>query len=63
MQILSSIAKTTDGRVSKWHFCQDGDVYFALRVSPQAKVVKAKDKADLRRIYKLYSGWGFKKIA
>ena len=63
MNILSSIAKTTDGRVSKWHFCQEGDQYFALRVSPKVKVVSAKDKTDLRRLFKLYSSWGFKKVA
>ena len=63
MNILTSIAKTTDGRVSKWHFCQDGDAFFALRTSPKAKVVVAKDKSDLRRIFKLYTSWGFTKVA
>ena len=46
MHIFASVTKTTDGRESTWRFCQDGDKYFALRVTPQVKVVACQSVDD-----------------
>lgn len=54
MQVLSTVTKTTQGRVSTWNFCQDGEVFFALRTAPQLKVRSCADIEDLRNLYKTY---------
>jgi len=54
MHIFASVTKTTDGRESTWRFCQDGDKYFALRVTPEIKVVACQSVQDLRGLYKKY---------
>ena len=54
MHIFASVTKTTDGRESTWRFCQDGDKYFALRVTPEVKVVACQSVNDLRGLYKKY---------
>ena len=55
MQILASVSKSTQGRISNWHFCQDGVFHFALRTMPTMKVVECKDMDDLRGLYETYT--------
>ena len=65
MKVLTSVSKTTEGRVSTWRFCQDGDAFFAVRVSPSTKLVACKNIDDLRRLYKRYTTdkrYGFSKV-
>ena len=62
MKVLSSLTKTTDGRVSTWHFCQDGEAHFALRTSPKVKVLPANNVDDLRKLYSKYQDYGFQKV-
>ena len=62
VKVLTTLSKTTEGRVSNWHFCQDSDKFFALRTSPAVKVLPAKDQDDLRRLYKKYVSYGFEKV-
>ena len=62
VKVLTTLSKTTEGRVSNWHFCQDGDKYFALRTSPAVKVLGAKNQDDLRRLYRKYVSYGFTKV-
>lgn len=54
MQILSTVSKVTKKGVFTWNFCQDGDVYFALRTSPELKLRGCDDLDDLRKLYKTY---------
>ena len=54
MKVLSTLTKTTDGRVSTWNFCQDGEVFFALRTTPHLKVRSCASRDDLRALYKKY---------
>ena len=64
MKVLATISKTTDGRVSTWRFCEVDNTFFALRGNN--KVVACKDKADMRRLYKLMTSnkkYGFAPVA
>lgn len=59
VKVLATCSKTTQGRTSTWHFCQDNSSFFALRTTPKAKVLNCKDLDDLRTLYKKLTGKGY----
>lgn len=65
MHIYATVSKSSKGKDYTWHFCNEGDQYFALRVAPEVKVLSCKDRDDLRTLFKTYltdKRYGFAKV-
>tara|TARA_R100001082_G_scaffold22684_2_gene11014 strand:+ start:1738 stop:1926 length:189 start_codon:yes stop_codon:yes gene_type:complete len=62
MELLTTISKTTEDRISKWSFMKtDDDQYFAIKGN--YKVLPCKDRDDLRALYhRMTTNYGFTKV-
>ena len=61
MKVLASLSKNTKSGVSTWDFCQLDDGNFAA-VKRETQTKPASSEQDLRKLYKAFQSYGFKKV-